>query len=907
MTWKTLSKLSLLSLAAIVVPAQGLRYDKGPAGIGGEAVDHSNIVAGKFIVEFESGSNLGSDGGALSKFYENLRRKGHHPTPGLNFTSRPIFEGTSFQVDENTRLEDIQNLEGVKSIWPVQRIKVPQPKVVATGDGASEPSWTSHARTRVLDLHKKGYLGEGAVVAIVDTGIDYTHPALGAGFGPGHKIIGGYDIVGNDWLPGQAEVPDNDIQDCHGHGTHVAGIVAGEPPDGRYISVAPKAKLLGYKVFGCNGETDTPQLIAAFLKAFEDGADIINASIGGPEGWSDGPWAVAADRLVKQGVFIAIAAGNYGDVGPWYASSGSSGKEVLAVASIDNEQNYVVAAEADLGGEKRTIEYLEGNSVGGWKLDMNLPVYATSNDTAVLADACEPLPDNTPDLSDKLVLVRRGTCTFDVKEKNVAAKGAKYLWFYTDDREIVVPSITNATVDKFGMISAENGKVLVEAFVAGKKPTVYFSPDGGVGTPNTITGGYISVFSEWGPSWDAYMKPEIAAPGGNILSTYPMSMGEYAILSGTSMATPYIAGIAALYYGRVGGRANVPPERAAELKNRIIASGTAVNWNDGNSTDNSKLAPIAQQGGGYVNAWHVMEYETSVTPAKLELNDTEYFKPGHYINVRNSGKRTVSYTVSHLPAATFYTFEQNFTVPTPFPPKLVDAVATADFSVRLFSVRPGSTNSFKVTFTPPEGLDESRLPVYGGKIVICGSNGETLEIPYLGVGGRIRDQVIWGNPPLFEGPNGPLTGPTNFTLQSMDRPYVTYINDWGTREIRVDIVEYNWEERHWRYPPVAGQNKYVGSLVTTVGYGFPQYFESRHHPLIWEGSFTRFTWAGAIDDGKEIKQIKPGRYKINMRALKVFGRPGLTADWESVISPVITILNAPPSNGTVSPERFRWV
>ena len=73
--------------------------------------------------------------------------------------------------------------------------------------------------------------------------------------------------------------------DCQGHGTHVAGIVAGEPEDGRFISVAPKAKLRGYKVFGCDGGTDTDTLIAAFLKAHEDGVDIINASIGGPDGY----------------------------------------------------------------------------------------------------------------------------------------------------------------------------------------------------------------------------------------------------------------------------------------------------------------------------------------------------------------------------------------------------------------------------------------------------------------------------------------------------------------------------------------------------------------------------------------------------------------------------------------------
>lgn len=87
------------------------------------------------------------------------------------------------------------------------------------------------------------------------------------------------------WAPSQTPVPDNDIMDCMGHGTHVAGIVAGEPEDGLFISVAPKAKLRGYKVFGCTGGTDITILIAAFIQAYEDGVDIINASISGPQGY----------------------------------------------------------------------------------------------------------------------------------------------------------------------------------------------------------------------------------------------------------------------------------------------------------------------------------------------------------------------------------------------------------------------------------------------------------------------------------------------------------------------------------------------------------------------------------------------------------------------------------------------
>ncbi|KAF8423869.1 peptidase S8/S53 domain-containing protein, partial [Tirmania nivea] len=810
-----------------------------------------------------------------------------------------IFKGCSFQVDRKTSTEDILALDLVKNIWSAKNIAVPKPKIVQKGEFVKAPIWASHAGTGVLDMHKRGYLGEGVVVAIVDTGIDYTNPGLGGSVGPDKKIIAGWDFVGDTWYPHQQPAPDNDIMDCNGHGTHVSGIVAGEPEDGRFISVAPKAKLRGYKVFGCTGGTDTATLIAAFLQAYEDGVDIINASIGGPEGWTEGAWQVVADKLVKKGVFIAISAGNDGEVGSWYASSGSTGNDVLAVASIDNEQLYVIGAEARSGDEKKAITYVDaGEGVDGWQLDKDLEVYATSLNTSETADACAPLLDSTPDLKNKLVVVRRGSCTFQEKEKNVVAKGGQFLMFYTDDRPASQPQVENATIKYIGMLDAPNGAYLVNSFAVKKKTSVFFPKDGGVGIPNTVTGGYASDFTQWGPSWEAYMKPEIGAPGGNILSTYLMKEGGYAVLSGTSMAAPYISGIAALYIGKAGGRKNLDVGGAVELKRRIISSGRALNWNDGKKNDPDKYAPIAQIGGGYVNATKVLTYDTSVSPAKLELNDTMYFKPGHFINVKNSGYSEVKYTVTHLPVDTFYTFELGYSTPKIFPPNLVEGVASAQFSRTVFTVGPGTTNSFKVTFTPPQGLNETLLPVYGGKIVITGDNGERLEIPYLGIGGSIKAQKAWdqgwGIPQIKSKEETITDQPRNFTLQGDDRPIFTYINNWGSREIRIDVVTADWTERDWRYPPVAGKGRFVGSLVTADDFSFPSYFEARHNQFQSDKEYTRFNWTGAISDGLNQTQIKPGKYRFNMRALKVFGRPGLAADWESVTSPVITVLQSAP-------------
>ncbi|KAI1778456.1 peptidase S8/S53 domain-containing protein [Hypoxylon cercidicola] len=108
--------------------------------------------------------------------------------------------------------------------------------------------------------------GKDATIAIVDSGAQYTYPALSGGIGPNYTVLGGYDLVGDAWPDAPAE-PDNDPMDQHGHGTHAAGIIAGESD--RFVGVAPGAKLLSFKVFGSGGYSNEEVVIERFPKAFE--------------------------------------------------------------------------------------------------------------------------------------------------------------------------------------------------------------------------------------------------------------------------------------------------------------------------------------------------------------------------------------------------------------------------------------------------------------------------------------------------------------------------------------------------------------------------------------------------------------------------------------------------------------
>ena len=152
-----------------------------------------------------------------------------------------------------------------------------------------------------------GTRGKGVVVAVIDTGVDYTHEALGKGFGAGFKVAGGYDFANDDADP----------MDDNGHGTHVSGIIAGD--SARITGIAPDATLIAFKVLHSNGSGSESDVIAAIERAADpnndgdtsDHVDVVNLSLGGPGG-PDDPASRAVDNGSKLGIVFCIAAGNAG-------------------------------------------------------------------------------------------------------------------------------------------------------------------------------------------------------------------------------------------------------------------------------------------------------------------------------------------------------------------------------------------------------------------------------------------------------------------------------------------------------------------------------------------------------------------------------------------------------------------
>jgi hypothetical protein len=466
--------------------------------------------------------------------------------------------------------------------------------------------------------------------------------------------------------------------------------------------------------------------------------------------------------MVETGTVVTIAAGNNGDQGPFFGSNGAAGEKVLAVASVEASVLPAPPFQAtfSLNGASNTskIAYLPGfdyfpPDLKGWEIKV------FSLDTTDRSVGCSPLPATTEDLSKYVVLLPKSKdCEYSEQQANIEKYGAKYVMFFNDESPMEDPWSWDWD-SLYGLTEERAGIAMIETIKAGGKVTFDFSlnPETNYVGIQNAAGGVANYFTSLGGTYDLQVKPDIAGPGGDIFSTYPPD--AYAVMSGTSMATPYIAGVAALYVGKYGGKKVHGANFAKDLAMRIIASGGALKWSDGVSdTDYGFWAPVPQVGNGLVNAVKVLNYDTQLSWAKFSLNDTHHFSRYQKVDITNTGKDTVTYKFSVQDAGGFEALYPYDPVDNPMSPvrdgpgwdiftpsKMVPKVK---FPSGTFKLAPGQSKTAEFIFNYPDGLNEMNMPIYSGKILITGSNGEELSVPYFGVGSNIEHNM---NPMFYEG------------------------------------------------------------------------------------------------------------------------------------------------------------
>jgi hypothetical protein len=389
--------------------------------------------------------------------------------------------------------------------------------------------------------------------------------------------------------------------------------------------------------------------------------------------------------------------------------------------------------------------------------------------------------------------------------------------------------------------------------------------------PNALTGGFLSTYTSWGPTWEVDVKPQLAAPGGDILSTYPLELGGYAVLSGTSMACPLAAAVYALI---AEVRGTLDP---STLENLLSATSNPNLFNDGAETY-SFLAPVAQQGSGLIQAYDAAYSTTLLSVSSLSFNDTDHFIETGNFTIENMGAEDVTYALSNVVAATAYTLDPDSIFPSIFPNELVStAGASLAFSSDKITIPAGSSALVTVTPTPPAGLDAERLPVYSGYITLNSTAGESLSLPYLGVVGSLHDATVldvngtYLSQSLDEDFN-PVPANTSFVLpatnatvtNSTNYPLIVIDLALGGSLVRADVIPHSATNSSG-----LATKEVLGVETLGSAWSFPLRYQPR--------GFLPASWDGRLDDGSF---APAGTYSILVRALKLFGDEGEAEEYE---------------------------
>lgn len=515
-------------------------------------------------------------------------------------------------------LADLAALPGVLSVKAMGRYE--------TLAGPVEPGSLAEA-VRYLDaeaLHARGVDGTGVQIAVLDSGIDYTHANLGgpgttaayeacydAGaadapvtgacadlFGPGApKVKGGYDFVGEGW-PNTALAPDPNPIDLEGHGTHVADIAAGRNADGSHTGLAPGADLYAVKVCSavassCNG--------LALLQGVDwsldpdgdgdvsDAVDIMNLSLGSSYGQPEDDLTVAVDNAVRAGVVAVVSAGNSADR-PFIVGSPSTASRAVSVAqtALPSDRLYSVRVDSPV------VAGLPGNTVRYAVLQPWSPT-PTAALTAPLARPAGVLGCTPADFAGfpagAVALVSRGTCSISIKAGNASAAGASSV-LIANNAPGAPPSFSygggDVTVPTYS-ISQADGQRLATAVAAGPV-TVTIDPAAATSLANTTV-----ASSSRGPRMgDEVTKPDIGAPGAWSSAEVGTGDGETAF-GGTSGAAPVVSGVAALVLQAHPGSAPVAVK--ARLLNGAAAGNATLD-----ATATLYPTPVSRVGAGEVRA-----------------------------------------------------------------------------------------------------------------------------------------------------------------------------------------------------------------------------------------------------------------------------------------------------------------
>ena len=617
-----------------------------------------------------------------------------------------------------SRVTQIAGFQGVKAIRPVIDYELDLAAV------------RSHIGAAAVEA--AGFDGTGVVVAVLDSGVDYTHRNFGGpgtvaaykaaygtttadpknksrdGLFPTAKVIEGHDFVGEAWPPG-ALAPDDDPIDCGpdaipapcagGHGTHTSDITAGRSTDGTHKGIAPGAKLLGVKV--CSSISTSCSGVA-LLQGMDfaldpngdgdisDAADVINMSLGSSYGQREDDLSQASQNAVNLGVVVVTSAGNAADR-PYIVSSPSTAPGVLSVAASFHPDSklYLITTAATTP---------KGGIWQSWSatpvLTTGTLVYDTTNASTRIGctNAAGGNPWAPGSHAGQILLIDRGVCGVSLKVSNAAAAGAI--------AAIVANNVSQPTCDLPPTFSFGGGTPSVPGYTITQADgnSLKASALGANATIDPATAaplvGNMAAFSSRGPSSsDNAIKPDIAGIGTDIISAQVGTGTGETPFAGTSASAPVLAGSAALLVDAYATR--TPPE----IKSLLVNTGEA---NIGLNTFvcPNVGAPITRIGGGEVRVKEALDSTTAASDADDSTPSLSFGYRG--LTQSSIFQKTVAVR-NYSGSARTYSITPSFRYP--------DDAASGAVSIQTpanLTVPANATREFRVSLQ----VDVTKLPIW---------------------------------------------------------------------------------------------------------------------------------------------------------------------------------------------------
>ncbi len=814
----------------------------------------------------------------------------------VNYQFNTVLNGLEITLPAN-QIPELAKIPGVKSIhenrtYYALPVGAPQPLDAVTGSYDIAPIKQIGAQ----DAWARGLTGKGLKVGVIDSGVDYLHPDLKDAY------KGGYNSSFNTDDPYE-EPPIPKDQDPFGlgfagtsHGTHVAGTIVGRAKntnsDVVQKGIAYEADLYSYKVLSRDPKTgrssgSSAQVIDGIERAVKDKMDAINLSLGSDEEKDpNSPDSIAINNAVLGGIVAVVASGNAGDKGPYFYSMGSPASSQLAISvgAVTSPSNRY---QATVASSVYGAEAIHPLNVMGWKTGQEnfKALIGTDPVEAVYAGLGQEADYANIDVEGKIAFVSRGSLAFVDKIKNAAKKKAKAIIIFNgnvtkDANGNVVPDLSPSIPDRDDHIggsgfvgddfdyipafdmSGKQGRALAALVSANPaKPfRLTFSPS----YPLTIDrGDTMATFSSRGPLSDEMLsiKPDLSAPGVNVLSTYPaygkstpgVSYNQaYKRSSGTSMAAPHVAGAALLL------KQQHPEWTPFDIRAALANTADGIKDSDGMPYD------VYSQGAGRINVSQAV-----YTPAVLQtvdpviildknLNPQEVVNYGssasfglmaagspakkEVLQLKNTSDQAVTYKAS-VKLHPSVTSDPNNPVKTPDVSQIV-ATLEGLGSDNTVSAGAKSTQKFSLSVAPKDTAVDG---VYEGEVLLESAGLPSLHLPFV----------------VHVGTKRPDNG---FGLQDVTLSR-TVITPSKSADVSVTLTA---KDVNYLDLNVYGvDDKYVGTMGQILNKGSDGKAE-----LLAPGTYTFHNIDGTyindkVDEtGKPIVQrLKEGTYKIMVRAL----------------------------------------